>query len=276
MELNNIWSISEDDLFFRFYGHFQVASKEVEEKLLDLNLGLHNLTKRYELLMSLSPDYCAKFEIDYISHYHDFLSTQPKTEILPINGYEFYKRFDSRMSKISFLSKSGKVNSEYVHAIDNYNGQVGLVKAPLLKNEEINLTKVVDAIPLYFYGGKPKLIDDNDAYAFNFYIESYSNIWKDVISSYKIYSDKFNKVNFSNLNNRTLAYYNTPRLNSFFREIDKLLKDFGGSCSIQIETDFYIESKILRKGDLLGIPIDGKIIYQEDIDEGRISIEDIL
>ena len=55
-----------------------------------------------------------------------------------------------------------------------------------------------------------------------------------------------------------------PRINSFLRDIGKVIKRMEGLINV----DKYSPDCICNNGILL----DGKIIYQEDIDEGRVKI----
>lgn len=66
------------------------------------------------------------------------------------------------------------------------------------------------------------------------------------------------------LNNRFFSYRVTPRFNSFLRDLTMVVEKLEGT----IELDGGNKRFVTHKGILL----DGKIIYQEDIDEGRIQI----
>lgn len=62
------------------------------------------------------------------------------------------------------------------------------------------------------------------------------------------------------VNNSELAYLNTPRFNSFFRDFKKLCLSYGGEFSYEIEI---YETEDLVSPD--GILINNEIIYYEDI-----------
>lgn len=88
------------------------------------------------------------------------------------------------------------------------------------------------------------------------------------------------QTNFGQVHdNRLLAYRNTPRLNSFLRDIYALVQQMGGK--------WFYESEGKRMHYNMGwdyefpfeeayndhcVPLGGKIIYQEDIDEGRVIL----
>lgn len=91
-------------------------------------------------------------------------------------------------------------------------------------------------------------------------ISSYSNIWLDIINKSEIRRERKE----GELDNRGVAYRLTPRLNSFLRDLRKLVKEYGGHFSIEQSNPKYVTSE--------GVLLDGKIIYQEDIDEGRVKL----
>lgn len=79
--------------------------------------------------------------------------------------------------------------------------------------------------------------------------------------------------------NRLLSFLNTPRLNSLLRDIYALVTQLGGSWSFESEgnrihynmgweSDFPFESMYNDHC----VPLDGKIIYQEEIDEGKVLL----
>ena len=70
------------------------------------------------------------------------------------------------------------------------------------------------------------------------------------------------------LDNKILAYRNTPRLNSFLRDFKELILEFGGVWYMGGNRGGISDESL----NMDGIPIDGKIIYQEDVDAGRFII----
>ncbi|MBF7093175.1 hypothetical protein IUY40_16710 [Flavobacterium sp. ALJ2] len=62
------------------------------------------------------------------------------------------------------------------------------------------------------------------------------------------------------VDNSELAYLNTPRLNSFLRDLKKLCFDFGAN-------DFEFENLGLQDFSENGVLFDGEVIYYEDIVE---------
>lgn len=104
---------------------------------------------------------------------------------------------------------------------------------------------------------------DEYFYEPDFSIDIYTDFWFPVTS--KDWPER-------SYNNRYLAYHNTPRLNSYIRDLRNLwVKKCGWEFEIALATP-----GVSKTGEIL---LDGKIIYQEDVDEGRITlprIEDYL
>ncbi len=102
-------------------------------------------------------------------------------------------------------------------------------------------------------------LQQNDVNEISIGFNSYSNIWFDEVDSENIIAYSENKE--ENEDNIELALLNTPRLNSFFREIKQVTEKLGGKWSL--ETNY--PDKVTEDGIL----IDGRIIYQEDIDKSN-------
>lgn len=65
------------------------------------------------------------------------------------------------------------------------------------------------------------------------------------------------------VNNRFFSYRITPRFNSFLRDIILKVNELGGAVKLESGRESVTSE---------GILLDGKIIYQEDIDEGRVKL----
>ncbi len=102
-----------------------------------------------------------------------------------------------------------------------------------------------------------------------FSIHSYSNIWWDEISFSKMANEIESDIELFNppKNNRSYAYRMTPRLNSFIRELTKITLSFGGTIVLE---DHKTENVIEE-----GVLLDNQIIYQEDVENGRIDLAEI-
>ncbi|HPK10870.1 MAG TPA: hypothetical protein PK246_11090 [Saprospiraceae bacterium] len=73
------------------------------------------------------------------------------------------------------------------------------------------------------------------------------------------------------IDNSPIAYRNVPRINSFIRDIKVLVQKYESKYSFGI---FHKNDEINYETAIDGLPLDGKIIYQEDIDEGRVILPD--
>lgn len=106
------------------------------------------------------------------------------------------------------------------------------------------------------------VFDNSDTEDLELYIESYCDVWYDKISD----TSKMNNV----IGNKVNAYLNTPKLNSFLREIERELNRLGASIKKDTEGNLYNTDTIDNR-----ILLNGKIIYQEDIDEGQVKFPDL-
>ncbi len=71
------------------------------------------------------------------------------------------------------------------------------------------------------------------------------------------------------IDNRVIAYLNAPRFNSCLRDLKKIFFNYGWSFKFEHDERTLETIKYLTED---GVLIDGKIIYQEDINEGRVTI----
>jgi len=95
-----------------------------------------------------------------------------------------------------------------------------------------------------------------------FFIEVRSNIF------FPFLEDDFcNKI----INNKANAYLNTPRFNSFLKSLKELFYERGWDFEFEYD---HKPLEILEFFTENGILIDGQIIYQEDIDNGKVRVSD--
>jgi len=279
MKFNNIWINHEDEIFVRFTCILNLAKNSYIDVIAQLNRAFHEITYRHELLMTLSPEYCKHYALNYEDHYYNYLDSQNKlTEFFPSDGYEFYKKDTSRVSKIFFKDQAGELTSSYVHYI--LNGPSGNpICLPNDKDTRMNLETsqfFYDASPLsILYPTYVQEDADGKNVTVSFSIESHCSFWLDFTSMFK-YTDKNNEAQCLNYtDNRLIAYANTPRLNSFFRDIRRSVQEYDGQCYLYDHKSFLsnnnpnIQTEALER---MGLTLDGRIIYQEDIDEGQIEM----
>ena len=94
-------------------------------------------------------------------------------------------------------------------------------------------------------------------------ISSNSTIWWDEIEV-TLGNDGYPIDLAQPVDNRFFSYRITPRFNSFLRDVILKAKELGGSVDLEGGNKRYVTSK--------GILLDRKIIYQEDIEEGRVKL----
>ena len=121
----------------------------------------------------------------------------------------------------------------------------------------------------------PNSINQNGSIQISFSMEVFSDFWFETVSrNHRLWDSNYGEPYLDyddeeheepSLDNRFIAYRNTPRFNSFLRDLKALFVDkYGWSYDSDYED--------IRRD---GIPLDGKIIYQEDIDEGRVTLPGI-
>lgn len=121
-------------------------------------------------------------------------------------------------------------------------------------NGEIQYHPVVSLSSSSFF-----MENENEKQKLGIGISSSSDIW-------------FEKIEFDDgiqseiVDNKQLAYLNTPRFNSYLRDIKLVLRKFGTDLIMDIEDN--ISDTITDDGILL----DGRIIYQEDIEDGTVIL----
>ena len=123
--------------------------------------------------------------------------------------------------------------------------------------------------PLRIIGSVPKIKEEQTFVDFKFNIISHLSIW---FETSRLKEGVFH-------DNKILAYRNTPRLNSFLRDLRQLVDKYGGKWEFESEGkllhynygwDYSFPFESVYNDHC--VPLDGKIIYQEDIDEGRITL----
>jgi len=272
IRINNKWINHEDDLFLFFRARLILDLENYKQSLFNLNLEIHKLTDKYEFLMPLSPNYCQYHKIDKFEHYKEFLlQNQDNPELFQIKNYEFYKNnsYLNQISKMYFKDNKGDLISKYVHYLSNgYYGDPVVVESKLEMNEK-------DLSHKYSYVDCPLRIHSRtsckleDKIEVGFIIESHCSIWLDKTPNFKFMNKDGEVTFFEFSDNKEIAYQNTPRLNSFLRDLKALILKYGGSCTFYdyasyLESNDNIKSKI-DADNRQGLLLENKLIYQEDV-----------
>jgi len=100
-------------------------------------------------------------------------------------------------------------------------------------------------------------------------INSSSNIWWEEIAVTILEGEAWKDRQVFNppLNNRPWAYRITPRFNSFLRDLKGVINKLKGNVLLEEYNKKYVTED--------GILLDGRIVYQEDIDEGRVKLPNL-
>ncbi|PLK43640.1 hypothetical protein [Emticicia sp. TH156] len=133
--------------------------------------------------------------------------------------------------------------------------------------------------PLHYYslGINREDLKDGQGQDLTFSLYSKSNVWLDTIELGLIPTgneqEKFEYTLFDPpFNNRPTAYRITPKYNSFLRDLKKLIGELDGRLEIG---EVIIPGSIPYDENPDGyILLDGQVIFQEDVDNGKIKIPD--
>lgn len=202
-------------------------------------------------------------------------------------GIEYYKREWIEVSKVQEEKNGlgfwfgGLIDDKFIQTnamecrVQWYNSDSHLINDEVVDMKNAN--NIVD-LPvmknyLRYYPEMPAMLIDSTGFLFN---EEYDWDDYDIMFWLRIFSDFHypyikDKSTGEVLDNRKVSFLNAPRYNSYLRDL-RLIAD-----KYNIAYKFAEEFKAGRPYESMnGIEIDGKIIYQEEIDEGRICLEDIL
>lgn len=274
---------------FCYWIKFHFYKKDTVEFLSNFCNLFFDLANKYEILsnnqLHTSPVYRT-----YIDNYRQYLNHHFKWSkfILPllvsdVRDATRIGEIIQPVTRMNFYDKEGNVISEKVRYLWNDNYQAKFIES----EDKAIFDKKKSFIPPIFSNPLkivPFSIDIankglGDKVTYDFGITSHSDIWLDNANSYVGYE----KSELKEMDNRPLAYRHTPRLNSFLRSLKAIVLEYEGTWVL--DGDF---NKLERRTNMklspdeesdkiwsdCAIPLDGKFIYQEDIDEGRIIIPD--
>lgn len=223
----------EEDKVWWFFNNFKIDSffSEFYEKY-------YLLTKKYQILNTIK---------DYRSN--DF----------------FLDRKINNLSCFYNLNNSGLIFPTSLFTQVNYT----IEKKNIIDvNKLLTLEDVKNSSKyLQYYFDEPiRIVEfgkkDNDMCINNIHIFIRNDVFFSSLFNTRTYSSEDVNVELNGINNSELAYLNTPRFNSFFRDFKKLCISYGAEFSYEIE--------IYETEDLVspeGIFLDKEIIYYEDIVE---------
>lgn len=240
---------------------------ELEKKLIEFHVDYLKLSQLYQLCEIIPSQFSNTKNINIENEYARFLS-ETYYQRKSLSFFPFWKNkqlgfeINYPSSNLITLILDGSLKTDYVYS-RNIN--------------EINFLQGNTDFNSDFLRVSPNSIYQNKSIQISFSIEIFSDFWFETISrNRKLWNKNYGKPYLDyddeeheepSLDNRYIAYRNTPRLNSFLRDL-KIL--FVGKYGWSYDSDY--EDNDIRRN---GIPLDGKIIYQEDIDEGQVQLPDI-
>lgn len=110
--------------------------------------------------------------------------------------------------------------------------------------------------PLYIWN---RMFSDSENLPY-IYINISSDVFFPNLNNHKTWNSENESIKKNGIDNSELAYLNTPRFNSFFRDFKKLCISYGAEFSYEINV---YDTEDLVSPD--GIFLDEEIIYYEDI-----------
>ena len=248
------WTINIDKYSLFFWAlSFKVNEKTYKEKILNFDVNFLCLANKYKLLtlkFEKEVDFENFLQQYYASRSEIFFNNQSEKQYLYLlDLYQFlnYPKFTAKTTV--YETFEGKIKPvEYITEV-NYNGKDAFLsfdgQGSFLDLKELK-----------------KDYQENWEEEVTLSIISNSNIWLDVIDLSEVSRSKENDL----IDNRVLAYRLTPRLNSFLRDLKNYVISIGGEVDLVEHFGKYVTEE--------GVLLDGKIIYQEDIDEGRVQLPD--
>lgn len=209
------------------------------------HLGI-NIREVKEDYLKLSKEYFDKAE---------FVGFFPLINLKKYFPYQKYKKLHPNACLYNLVCNKNELHSDYfylnksgVRTLDSFNSW--------------NLPHEQDTFEIHGFGSYLEYFDNVSKNDIGFSIEIRSEFWFE-----KVFWNQNSPSLKESVDNKWLAYHNTPRLNSFIRDLTQLWVDkYGWEFG-------YFEGWYESGKD--GILLDGKIIYQEDIDEGRVELPDL-
>jgi hypothetical protein len=240
--LNNIQA-------FGYYFSIPIDNENFEELILEVDCFFLIIAEKYKIVYfndrSLS-EYIATYTND---RKRNFVNSNDNKRIGLLTLNTYYDPFKEEFDGMCF-------------GIPEYVGnEIKIIDTPFVSRHNI-----FDLLSNYYPGYDDKTKTYKGVNELSFDILSYSNIWWEEID-YEISCTGYRaglELDPPH-NNRDIAYRITPRFNSFIRALSEKILSLGGIFDVYNESH---RDSVTKEGILL----DGKIIYQEDIDNGLIEL----
>lgn len=253
----------------------KVFLDKLKAKLFNFHIDYIDLSQQYKLGEILPLPFLRRKNINLKKEYGNFL--KKKYEQNEYISFFPYWHNNHLNFKVNYPCSSNLTLFINTTEITDYTFSLNALDVELLS--DMNFDE-----PVSFESDIMQITQDNlsltskksyEPFSLYFSMEIFSDFWYEGVSRSdrlrgKNGTEPYLDENADNIldlevNNRYIAYRNTPRFNSFLRDLKILFVDkYGWSYNSDYED--------IRRD---GIPLDGKIIYQEDIDEGRVQLPDI-
>jgi len=245
------WTASLNDFSsFAFHFHFQVTPENFKRVILKID--------EVFLIKGLEFGICVFDGLESLEEIHLYIAERKKDFWLEPkynNALDFFSVKESKSYK------GEAIQSQYIPFIES--------NKYVYKKKDYVEDKIIEFEGAYNIREAELRDEFWEEKEISFSIFSYSNIWWDEIS----FSKMSNAVGSDIIlfeppkDNRNYAYRITPRLNSFLRDLTKVSLSLGGKVILED----YKKENVTKEGILL----DQRIIFQEDIDDGRINMQKI-
>ncbi len=266
----NLWGTYSEDTLADFSVEFQ--GDLTIQKIFEIVEEVLRVSNRNEVCMidiegSQYLDYL-KFTWDNFGYIYPYY--------LP--GYKFYSNDFKRPFTRLFLYRNGEIVSESISELCKMDNRIGTITFAeefgrgtfKYRDYDPKCGEMVAPITL----SMAKVMKGQEKVGFWSISGSLkSDIWLEKVLRPSWDGDKSARQ-FEEMGNRELAYLNAPRLNSFLRGLSNIAQNYGGDWFLEFEsgTQNHIINCLSGKTEPLLFPLNGEIIYQEDIDEGRVKL----
>ncbi|MBB6460291.1 hypothetical protein [Flammeovirga kamogawensis] len=276
----NGWETKWCERLAEYDTEFIIADHEVEKKSEEILIRFLESAEKYNVLKILPEG--AKSE-SYLSYIKRVRPESLEFDENSIRKFAFYnEEIGTPATRLAFYNKKGEIEEKDIYVFWNYGEGIEYVTHKI-KNGDVEFKRVggndYDLVPPIKFSCGP--YRRNDQWFFYIGIFLISDIWLPLVRNLKINITENDFDFLGEVDNRPLAYRHTPRLNSFLRDTKQISDENNGKW--HFHSDGYAIQHVtdMRKtededSDKIwcdhGIPLDGKIVYQEDIESGRIKI----
>lgn len=272
---NEMYVVQDDELYIWYFSLYNVKQSDLSnlsflnnlrKKLINFHLEYIDLSQQHRIGELIPFPLLQDKKIDLKEEYKNFLDDFYQTKENFFMGFFPSWRIDkldieieTPSSSLWLMTKDGHFKEDYFFS--RKTGELSCL-SDMMKSKEIILGNEILNSNTGGINLKYVKDDDNGMY---FTISTFTDMWWETVClNQSLFDDTDYERGDFEIDNRYVAYHNTPRLNSFIRDLIHLAVEKYGFILEPGHEEFKY-----------GIPLDGKIICQEDIDEGRVKLPDI-